>query len=201
MGKYRVIAIERQYASGGKEIGKLVAEKLGIPFYNREILEMAAKKLGVRPENIEHAEESAAKSLLSSFAMMSRIDGDPEKVLPLQDRLFITESKIITDLTRTQSCVIVGRGAGDILREDESCLRVFIYADVYSRIERAVNEYMCAPEDAERILKQHDRRRSSFYDSHSLKKWSDMNTYDVCLNSGALGSRVCARTIIDIFSK
>ena len=139
-----IITIGRQYGSGGRIIGKLLAEKLGISFYDKEIIEMAAKKSGMSQEAFEKVDETAASSLLYSIATSVSMFGNyvsPQVDLPLNDKLFIIQSEIIKSIAKKGSCVIVGRCADYILKDRSDIINLFIYADKESRKKRAINEY------------------------------------------------------------
>jgi len=191
MGKYNIIAIERQFGSGGKRIGILLAEKLGFQFYGEEILQMAARKLNISPEYVQHLEETATNIFLYAKIMAENITEDQ----PLADKLFYTESKIINELALTGNCVVVGRCAGQVLVNQKSCLRIFIHASEDVRIKRAVEEYGILENEVHNVLRKNDRRRSGFYSARAEKKWTSMDTYDICLNSGILGIDACVEII------
>lgn len=191
MGKYSIITIERQFGSGGKRIGILLAEKLGFKFYSEEILQMAARKLNIPPDYVQHLEETATNIFLYAKAMTENITEDQ----PLADKLFYAESKIINELALTGNCVIVGRCAGHVLANQKSCLSVFIHASEDVRIKRAVEEYGILENEVHDVLRKNDRRRSGFYNARAEKKWTSIDTYDMCLNSGVLGIDACVESI------
>lgn len=194
MKKYRIVTIERQFASGGRQVGSMVAEQLGISVYNEEILRMAASKLNIPAEYVQPAEEAASSSLMYALSML----GSPESFtidMQMAERLFYEESQIIGNLAQSESCVIVGRCAGHVLSERTDCLRVFIYADEDARIKRAVEEYGIPQKEARSALNKNDKRRTGFYNAHSERKWASMDTYDLCLNSETLGLEGCAKII------
>lgn len=199
MNKFKVITIERQYASGGRIIGNLVAEKLGIPCYGREILEITAKRYNISPESIEHIEETTTNSLLYSLAMASKIVSGVTDAMSPNDRLFCAESEVITELAEKERCIIIGRCAGRVLSERDDCLSVFIYADNESRVKRAVEDYNISKDEAESVLRKFDKRRSSFYNANSDIKWEEMSGYHICLDSGRLGVEACADVIAQIY--
>ncbi|HAS78170.1 MAG TPA: cytidylate kinase-like family protein [Ruminococcus sp.] len=199
MKKHKIITIERQYASGGLEIGQKVSELLGIPIYNREILAKAAEKLNVSEEYLESSEESASGSLLMSLSMAMNTMGNIYDNVPLPDKLFFAESEIIRNLADTESCIIVGRCADYILREREDCLRIFIYADNDFRRQRAIQNYNASEKDADGLVRRNDKRRSSFYTFNSGRKWGIKENYHICLNSGKLGIKTCADIIAGVF--
>jgi cytidylate kinase len=193
----RIITIEREYASGGREIGKKVAEKLGIPFYNREILELAAEKCGVSPEHLENAEEVAPKSFLYSLMLSSNPTRSIEENLPLSYKIYIIESKIIQELASKSDCVIVGRCANYILGHTQDVFSVFIYSNKEDRERRAVADYSIDPKKASSIIKKFDKRRETFYSINTGGNWYDKENYAMCLNSGKLGIDFCSKLILD----
>ena len=200
MKKYKILTIERQYASSGLAVGRAVAKRLQIPCYGREILEMTAKKMHVQPENIEHMEETANKSLLYDLALLAQ-SGLTGNGLQADRRVFLEESNIIKELAMNGPCVIVGRCAGGILRARKDCLRVFIYADLENRIQTATQKYGVAQENVLNVLKQNDKRRSSFYKNNTEYLWQDWTGYHLCLNSGILGVEKCVDLIVDMMEK
>ena len=183
---HRIITIEREYASGGREIGELIANRLGIPCYNREILKMASERCNVSMDYLETAEEAAPTI---------------EENLPLSDKVYIIETNIIRELAEQGDCVIVGRCASYILRDLEHLFNVFIYADTKSRSERAIQEYHVDPRRAEAMLRKTDKRRETFYSINTGGNWYDKDNYHLCLNSGALGLELCADIIVDTAKK
>jgi len=195
MKKYNIIAIERQYASGGLLIGKLLSEKVGVTLYDRIILEMAAKKIGVSLDNIEHLEETQTSSL--SFGIsMSALGGMMDQI-PLASQLFFSETEIIKNISRAGPCIIVGRCAPYILNDRKDCLKVFIYSDINNRIKRAIQEYRIPESKVETTLRKNDQRRANFYNANSETKWDEKESYDICLNSGLLGIENC----VDLLSE
>lgn len=199
--KKRIITIERQYGSGGSIIGRLVSEKLDIPCYNRQILEMTAQKCGLPLESLENAEENVPTSFLYSLLLASDAAKIYENNLPLSDKVFIMESDIIRNLAKQQeSFVLVGR-CGNYILEEEGCFRVFIYGSKENRIKRAVEDYGVDPKKAENFLRKADKRRETFYNSNSGKVWQDKEQYELCLNSAELGDELCADIIVDTFRK
>jgi len=191
MGKYRIITIERQYASGGKQIASQLAKKLGYEFYNEEILNMAAKQLNIETDYIEHLEETATSSIMNAMARAANFTEDQE----LSVRLFLAECDIINRIALTGNSVIVGRCATQILANRKNCLSVFIHADEEARIRRAVDEYGIPEDEVHAVLKKTDRRRSEFYNTHAHQKWYSMDTYDLCLNSEIIGIDNCVEAI------
>ena len=195
MEKIRIITIGREYASGGRTVGKLISEKLGIPFYNKEILHMAAEKLNMSADDVKNADETAANSLLYSISLMN--NPSSASSLPLNDRIYIEEREVIKSLAEQGPCVIVGRCADSILKEiRDDVLNVFIYADSEARAKRAINEYNESPDSVYASLRKHDKKRSTYYNLNTGQKWGAKDNYDLCLNSSKLGIEMCADLII-----
>lgn len=199
--KKRIITIERQYGSGGSTIGRLVAEKLGINCYNRQILEMTAEKCGVSPEYLESAEENVPTSFLYSLLLSANPARSMEDSLPLSDKVFLMESRIITELAeKEESFVLVGR-CGNYVLEEKGCFSVYIYADAESRAKRAVAEYGIASNKADSVMKKADKRRETFYNVNTGRLWQDKDTYCLCLNSAVLGDDLCAELIVKAYNE
>ena len=199
--KKRIITIERQYGSGGSIIGKLAADKLGINCYNRQILEMTAQKCGISPEYLETAEENVPTSFLYSLLLSANPSRSIEDNLPLSDKVFLMESRIITDISNEEeSFVLVGR-CGNYILEEKGCFSVYIYADPEDRIERAIKEYGIAQNKAEQIMKKADKRRETFYNVNTGRLWQDKDQYALCLNSAELGDELCAELIVKAYRK
>ena len=195
MEKIKIITIGREYASGGRSVGKLISEKLGIPFYNKEILHMAAEKLNMSADDVKNADETAANSLLYSISLMNNLSSASS--LPLNDRIYIEEREVIKSLAEQGPCVIVGRCADSILKEiRDDVLNVFIYADSEARAKRAINEYNESPDSVYASLRKHDKKRSTYYNLNTGQKWGATDNYDLCLNSSKLGIEMCADLII-----
>ena len=200
MAKTNIITIGREYASGGREIGKLVAETLGIPFYNKEILHMAAENLKMSAEDVKFADETAANSLLYSMSLMSNLSTSVS--LPINDRIYIEEREIIKTLAQKGPCVIVGRCADNILKGiRDDVLNVFIYADSDARVKRAIDEYGENPDDVYAVLRKHDKKRSTYYNLNTGQKWGAKDNYDLCLNSANIGIEMCAKLIVKLASE
>ena len=197
MKKCSIITIERQYASGGSEIGRLAAEKLGIKCYGHEILDIAAERIGMSREYLREIEESATSSMLYSMIMAPNASMRTTDMVPPADKLFIAETEIINEIAdRGESCIIIGRAAGHLLEEREDCLRVFIYSDKDARVRRAVNEYGISEKEVGSVLKRYDKRRANFYNMNCALGWEDREAYDLMLDSSKLGIDGCVAVIL-----
>lgn len=193
--KYPIITIEREYGSGGVVIGKKVADDLGIPFYNHEILEMAAERLGVPISKLEGAEESSPKSFLYSLLLNSNPTKAMEDNIPVSDKVYIMETQIIKELAAQGPCVIVGRCANYILRDNPNHFSAFIYAPKAFRLKYAQTAYNVPEREIESLLPRVDSRREKFYNINTGGNWHDKENYALCLNSSKLTVEGCARMI------
>ena len=176
---YNIVTIERRYASGGNEIGKKLAKELGFKFYDRNILMEAAKNLDIPFVKIEGLEESSSGGILLNLSKTPLGGLSRTKELPLADKLFLEEKRIIEEIAEAGKCVIVGRASGYILRERENNLKVFIHAE----------------DEAENALKKNDKRRGGFYNSVTNWVWSDPKYYEIYLNAGRLGIDLCVKLL------
>lgn len=190
MKKKVIVTIGRQFGSGGHEIGKRLAEALSIPFYDKAIIQMTAKQSGIHEELCELSEETATNSLLYSLSTGATLWGQrgyTENDLPLTDRIFIAQADVIRQLAENGSCVIVGRCADDILRENPDCIRVFIHASMPYRLSR-IEEVRGLPADkAAKEIRKKDKKRASYYQYYTDKKWGFSENYTISLNSGEIG--------------
>ena len=190
-----IITISREFGSGGRTIGKLVAERLGYQFYDRELVNKVAERSGFSPEFIEESGEyaSAKSSLLFAMATAGQYSADG---LSMHDRLYIEQSRFIEELAEQGRCVIVGRCADYILREHKDCLHVFIHADMESRAKRIVERYGKKDKSPEKRLAEKDQKRRVYYKNYTGRNWGQAQNYDLCLNSGVLGEEVCVELIV-----
>lgn len=195
--KHPIITIEREYGSGGSIVGKHVAKTLGIPFYNHEILDMASERLGVPVSKLEGAEESSPKSFLYALLMNSNPARTMEDNIPVSDKLYLTETQIIKELAEQGSCVIVGRCANWILRDNPYRFSTFIYAPRSFRLQYAQQTYGVSPKEIDTILPRVDNRREKFYNINTGGNWHDKGSYAMCLNTGLLGIEGCAQLIVN----
>lgn len=195
MKRYKIITIEREYASAGSLIGGMVSKMLGIPAYDHEILEYIAKEKGISPQNIAAYEENKTNSLLYSLHVISKAVQGAEPEMAYSDRLNFGEQELIRKIADHTGCIIIGRCAAYALRERRDVLNVFITADKAYRKERAVREYGVAAAQAEQTLQQYDRRRAAFYKEITGQSWRERSGYAMVLDSSLLGPETCAEII------
>ena len=191
----RVITISREFGSGGRTIGKLVAERLGIPCYDQELIEKIAEKSGLAKEFIAERGEYTLKGgwLANAFADRS-LNG-----LSVQDYLWTVQRKTIIELAEQSPCVIVGRCADFILEGKADCLKVFIHASLEKRARRIVEKYGESAEAPEKRLRDKDLRRSSYYRFYTDMEWGIAKNYDVALDSGVVGIDRCVDIIASLY--
>jgi len=195
-----VVTIGRQFGSGGRQIGALLAKKLGIPFYDEELIAEAAKKMGIKETLFEEIDEKAANSLLYSIAMgnySAHARFNMFNDIPLNDKLFQVQAEIIRQYAAEGPCVIVGRCADYILEEVRPCLNVFIHADLPHRVERATKEYGFPEAGIRQKILKADRQRSNYYDYYTDKTWGQLANYHISLDSGILGIEGCAHMLAE----
>ena len=199
MSKKIIITIARQFGSGGIEIGERVAQLLGIPLYDKEIITDAASKGELDAEAVKHVDETSASSLLYTLAMGSNILGTTMHFgykMPLNDKLFILQSDVIREYAAKGSCVIIGRCSDYILRDNENVLRLFIYGDLEHRTERVKQRH---PEIKSSqiidVINKTDKRRSTYYNFYTGNKWGKYDNYDMAINSSTLGIEETAQLI------
>lgn len=186
MSSKYIVTITRQYGSGGHDIGKRLAETLGVDFYDKELISIAAKESGVAPEIFKDVDEKATNSLLYSLSTGLYSYGNNFSSindLPVNDRLYILQHKIIKDLADKGTFVVVGRCADYVLRDYPNVIKVFIYADLDSRVARAVARHDIDPARAKQAVQKADKRRANYYSFYSGKKWGLADNYDLCINS------------------
>ena len=168
----KIITISRQYGSGGREIGKKIAEHFGIPFYDNELITRAARESGYAETAFENAEKKATNSLLYSIAMGMSAYGSQEagfSHLSLDDRIYLAQSDIIKKCAEEGPCVIVGRCADYILKDRTDVVHLFVYADLDFRIQRAIQIDGVPREEAESVVIKKDKRRANYYITIQVK--------------------------------
>ena len=201
MGK-KIITISREYGSGGRQVGLTVAKKLGMEFYDKELIDAAAKEIGFPTEMIADREQRLTNSLLYNFAMGTlygiAYPREPKvSELPLTEQIYQAQKKAIEEAAKRGSCIFVGRCADYILKSRPDVLRVFIYADRDIRKRRAIEEYGEIEEYIDEFMYQTDKRRRIHYENYTNQKWGCRENYDLMLNSGDLGLDKCVELLCE----
>lgn len=194
-----VITIGRQCGSGGKVIGQLIAEKLGVKCYDKELLTLAAKQSGLCEELFETHDEKPTSSFLYSLVMDTYSLGYTTSAymdMPINHKIFLAQFDTIKKLADQESCVIVGRCADYALADYPDMVSVFITGDDDHRIDRLTELYKVEPAKAKDIMAKTDKKRASYYNYYSSKKWGDARSYNLCINSSTLGIEGTADMII-----
>ena len=179
-----IITISREYGSGGRMIGKKLAEKLGIDFYDYKIIEMAAKQSGLSENFMIGAEEKTSSGLLYSLSSLASFGYS----MSLNDQVFIAQSNVIREIAEKGPCVIVGRCADFILKDRLDCLHLFIHADICKRTQLAKELYNLKEEKAETEVKKIDKQRSAYYNHYTHQKWGQASNYHLTIDSGIIGT-------------
>ena len=186
----KVITISRQFGSGGREIGAKLAEKLGIPFYDNELITRAAKESGFAEAVFENAEKKATSSLLYSIAMGMSSYGSQDlgfSHLSLDDRIYLAQSNVIRKVAEEGPCIVIGRCADYILKDLDNVVHIFIHASLPFRTQRAIEVEGVDPNRAEEIVLKNDKRRGNYYNYHSGEKWGIASNYHLSIDSSLFG--------------
>ena len=180
-----IITIGREFGSGGHEIGAHLAEKLEIPLYDKEMLDRASKDSGIAEEILKAHDEKPTSSFLYSD-------------MPINHKIFLAQFEAIKKIADEGPCILIGRCADYALENYSNVLSVFIHADTTKRAKRISRMYDMTESKAREMILRTDKKRGSYYNYYTNKKWSAVQSYDVCLDSGKLGIDGCVETIIEI---
>lgn len=192
----KIITISREFGSGGRTIGRIVAEKLGIPFYDKELVEQVSLESGFAPTFVEeHGEHSPGTSFFSYAFAPQGIPGIMNG-LSSADFLWHIQCNVILQLAEKGPCVIVGRNADYILKDRKDCIHAYIHADLAYRADRIVRLYGESEKSPEARLQEKDKRRRVNYLHYTGQEWGTAQNYDICLNSAAVGIEECAEIIV-----
>lgn len=191
----KIITISREFGSGGRYIGKLLAEKLGISFYDKDIILKTAEETGLSKKFIEQQGEHSPLKNMFAYAFVGRDSTGAS----MDDYVFNAQRKIILDLAEKEDCVIVGRCADVILKDMEGCVNVFIHGERQEKIERIKKLYEKSDEEAVKLMKEMDKKRAINYKYNTDKEWGRAKNYTMCLNSSALGCEKCVEMIASLY--
>ena len=198
--KKRIITISRQFGSGGHSIAKAAAERMGIPFYDNQLITEVARQSGLSEEFIRENEEYAShsNSFLYQLAMSTAgTYGYPS----VYQKLYEAQTKVIEEIANKESCVIVGRCADYILKDREDCLHVFIHADNEHRATHILEKYGATDKTISQRIKDKDNRRRNYYRFHTDREWGVAANYNLALDSGVLGEELCVELICKAMEK
>ena len=189
----RIITISREFGSGGRFIGEEVAKKLGIVYYDKDIIGQIAEQSGLSPEYIQEKAELSPKKGLFAYAFSGRdITGKS-----VEDMVYETQRKIVMEIAEKESCVIIGRNADFILRDRDDVLNVFIHGNMPEKVQRICNLYNVMETDAIKMINDTDKRRRTNYNFYTEQKWGMAGNYTLSLNSSVLEYDMCQKIIMD----
>lgn len=189
----RIITISREFGSGGRFIGEEVAKKLGIAYYDKNIINQIAEESGLSPDYIQESAELSPKKGLFAYAFAGRdITGKS-----LEDMVYEAQRKVILELADKESCVIIGRNADFILKDRDDVLNVFIHGGTPEKIQRITRLYNVEEQKAVKMMVDIDKRRMVNYNFYTNQKWGKADNYTLCLNSSQLGYDRCEKIIME----
>ena len=197
----KIVTISREYGSGGRLIGRLVADKMGIPFYDKEIIDMAVEHSGLSREIIETAELRAKNGI--SYSLSSALafsEGFGVESMSMNEKLFVAQFDVIKQIGETNEGVIIGRCADYVLRDLYGVTNIFICAEIEDRIERCINSYGDDPKTVEKKIKDYDKARANYYNYHTSRKWGHYMNYNLAINSSYIDDEKAADLIVDFMN-
>lgn len=191
MTNHTIITIGRQFGSGGHEIGNCLAERLNLPLYDKNLVKMAAEKMKISEEEAQSVDETALNKFLASYVVaptdyMVYVNTE-DFARPLSDRMYRVQTEIIKKLAEQGPCVIVGRCADYILRDNENCINAFICATKEDRVKRIVRLYDMTEKEAAGKIKRVDRERRYYYETHTGMDWGSIDSHQILFNASMLG--------------
>lgn len=193
--KFKIIAISRQFGSGGRTIGKLLAEQLNIPLYDREIISQVAKESGFAESYVEEKGEYGSSDKAAGMFINRSCYSSASN----EDTIWNFQTKFIKEHAEKEPCIIIGRCADYILRNRLDVLRVFIHADMKERIKRISEVYKINNSDPEKLLHQKDKRRAAYYQFYTDIKWGDTKNFHITLDSSAFGIEKCVQILKTLY--
>lgn len=196
----QIYTIGREFGSAGYEVGRLLAERLGVKLYDKNLLAQAAKDSGFCEEIFENHDEKPTNSFLYSLVMDTYSGGNyssaPFLDMPLNHKVFLAQFDTIKKIAERESCVIVGRCADYALASNPDCLNVFIHADIEDRIKTVSKRNDVTENKAKDLIQKKDKQRASYYNYYSCKKWGDSRSYDLTLNTSKISPEQCVDIIL-----
>ena len=197
----RLVTISREYGSGGRLIGRMVAEKMGLPFYDREIIDMAVEQSGLSHEVIETAELRAKSSISYSLAsVMPFGEMFSTEAMSINEKLFMTQFDVIRQIGETDEGVIIGRCADYVLRDLPGVTNIFIHAEFEDRVKRCIESYGDDPATVETKIKDYDKARANYYNFHTSQKWGQYSNYNLAINTSYITDEKAADLIVEFMN-
>ena len=189
----RIITISREFGSGGRFIGEEVAKKLGIAYYDKDIINQIAEESGLSPDYIQESAELSPKKGILAYALAGRdITGKS-----VEDMVYEVQRKVILELAEKEPCVIIGRNADFILKDRDDVLNVFIHGNMPEKMKRICQLYNVSEQDAVKMMTDTDKRRMTNYNFYTDQRWGKASNYTLCLNCSQLGYDKCEEIIME----
>ena len=189
----RIITISREFGSGGRFIGEEVAKKLGIAYYDKNIINQIAEESGLSPDYIQESAELSPKKGILAYALAGRdITGKS-----VEDMVYEVQRKVILELAEKEACVIIGRNADFILKDRDDVLNVFIHGNMPEKMKRICQLYNVSEQDAVKMMTDTDKRRMTNYNFYTEQNWGKASNYTLCLNSSEIGYDKCEEIIME----
>lgn len=193
-----IITIARGFGSGGRTIGQMLSKKLGVEFYDKDIIKLASEESGINEALFGRSDEKTKGGLGKHSVYKGEVISPDKKAFTSEENLFNYTAKVIKQLAENQSCIIVGRCADFVLRERKDTVRVFVWADEENCIKNAADvRGIIDRKEALKVIASTDKSRAEYYKAHTGQDWNDARNYDLCLNSGDLGFEKCVEIITE----
>lgn len=199
-----IVTVSREAYCGGDELAKMLADKAGFKFYDREIISLASQKSGIHEEHFESVEKKPTNSILYSVVMgMYSSRGAYVKLddVLTDDKIYKVQADIIRDMAAQGNCVFVGRCSDYILRNNEKCFNIFLRGDLDDRVKRAMNEQNTSEAEAKKIVSRADKKRRSYYNYYTNREWGNINNYDIALNLSKISEKDAVDVILNYLEK
>ena len=199
-----IVTVSREAYCGGDELAKMLADKAGFKFYDREIISLASQKSGIHEEHFESVEKKPTNSILYSVVMgMYSSRGAYVKLddVLTDDKIYKVQADIIRDMAAQGNCVFVGRCSDYILRNNEKCFNIFLRGDLDDRVKRAMNEQNISEAEAKKIVSRADKKRRSYYNYYTNREWGNINNYDIALNLSKISEKDAVDVILNYLEK
>ena len=193
----KIITISREFGSGGRFIGKEVAKKLGIAYYDKDLISHIAEKSGLSAKYIQENAELSPKKGLFAYAFSGRDSGGKS----IEDMIYEAQRKVILEIAEKEDCVIIGRNADFILKDKKDALNVFIHGDMQEKVRRICGLYSVTEAEAAKMIADIDKRRMTNYRFYTDQKWGMAGNYSISLNSSQLGYDMCEKIIIECIQR
>ncbi|MDE6727085.1 MAG: cytidylate kinase-like family protein [Oscillospiraceae bacterium] len=191
-----IVTIARGFGSGGRTIGQMLSKKLGVEFYDKDIIKLASEESGINEALFGQSDERTKGGFGKRSVYKGEVISPDKKAFTSEENLFNYTAKVIKQLADEKSCIIVGRCADFVLRDRKDTIRVFVWADEENCVKNAAEvKGLVDRKEALKTITATDRSRAEYYKAHTGKDWNDARNYDICLNSGDLGFEKCVDII------